>query len=376
MVAEDRFAYEELVRRMTSEENISPKTESCNVSMPSVPPDLSVIDADAFGEEYSLREFSSKGNLIEPATECTDDFFSSLLSQMQDLKLKNAAEVKQQEAAILAQKRKVETDPNEFERVLRARLGLEPSRPPFRRLSSEELLIANKLLGPGPESEMVSPPPSAATNNLSVTRRDVRTLIGLNWLNDEVINMYMALIASMENTATKNPPTTYAFSTFFISSLESKGYEGVRRWTRRINLFSYELVLIPIHVRVHWILALIDMKQKTVVLLDSLGGRHSHHYGLEIIEYLRREHADKHSTKFSFNTDEWQIIDRCNVPQQNNGSDCGVFTCQYARSCAQNYRYYGSVADVEFDFTSADMPDARRRMAYELHKASILPPLS
>lgn len=45
------------------------------------------------------------------------------------------------------------------------------------------------------------------------------------------------------------------------------------------------------------------------------------------------------------------------MPQQNNGSDCGVFACQFASYTARN---------APFDFGPDDMPYFRRRMVYEI----------
>ncbi|VDK29820.1 unnamed protein product [Gongylonema pulchrum] len=87
-----------------------------------------------------------------------------------------------------------------------------------------------------------------------ITRKDLLTLEGLNWINDEVINCYLNLICDRAKTD-ENLPKTYAFSTFFYSTLSSKGYASVKRWTRKIDIFAYELLLVPVHLGAHWCLA-------------------------------------------------------------------------------------------------------------------------
>ena len=85
------------------------------------------------------------------------------------------------------------------------------------------------------------------------TRTDLRTLkgkvqfrnlklkliLGLSWLNDEVMNFYYGLIAGR---AKANPdlPSVHHFSTFFYQTLSSSGYARVKRWTRKINIFDFE----------------------------------------------------------------------------------------------------------------------------------------
>merc|ERR1712043_132378 len=45
------------------------------------------------------------------------------------------------------------------------------------------------------------------------------------------------------------------------------------------------------------------------------------------------------------------------IPRQLNGSDCGVFTCQYAEFLSR---------EASFEFSQGDMPRLRRRMAAEI----------
>lgn len=45
--------------------------------------------------------------------------------------------------------------------------------------------------------------------------------------------------------------------------------------------------------------------------------------------YLKEEHADKKSTA-QLDLSTWNCIHVKDVPQQMNGSDCGMFTCKYA----------------------------------------------
>jgi sentrin-specific protease 1 len=69
----------------------------------------------------------------------------------------------------------------------------------------------------------------------------------------QVINFYMNLL--MERGSHEGYPRVYSFNTFFYPKLMSGGHAAVRRWTKQVDLFSYDFVLIPVHLGVHWCLA-------------------------------------------------------------------------------------------------------------------------
>jgi sentrin-specific protease 1 len=51
------------------------------------------------------------------------------------------------------------------------------------------------------------------------------------------------------------------------------------------------------------------------------------------------------------------------TPQQENGYDCGVFTCQFFERLSRGEEY--------FNFTQADMPYLRRLMIWEIGHAKL-----
>ncbi|XP_037226675.1 sentrin-specific protease 1 isoform X3 [Falco rusticolus] len=94
---------------------------------------------------------------------------------------------------------------------------------------------------------------------LTITRKDIQTLNNLNWLNDEIINFYMNLL--MERSKEKGLPAVHAFNTFFFTKLKMAGYQAVKRWTKKVDIFSVDLLLVPIHLGVHWCLATLQKKR-------------------------------------------------------------------------------------------------------------------
>ncbi|XP_027489191.1 sentrin-specific protease 3-like, partial [Corapipo altera] len=87
------------------------------------------------------------------------------------------------------------------------------------------------------------------------------------------------------------PPQVHFFNSFFYDKLRTRGYEGVQRWTKNVDIFGKELLLIPIHLEVHWSLVAVDVSRRRITYFDSqrtLNRRCPKH----ICRYLQAE-ADK-----------------------------------------------------------------------------------
>lgn len=69
----------------------------------------------------------------------------------------------------------------------------------------------------------------------------------------QVINFYMNLL--VERSQKPNLPTVNAFNTFFYPKLRKSGYCAVRRWTKKMDIFSKDILLVPVHLGVHWCLS-------------------------------------------------------------------------------------------------------------------------
>lgn len=196
-----------------------------------------------------------------------------------------------------------------------------------------------------------------------LTRKDLQTLYDANWLNDEVILGYMNLIVERSKND-KSLPKTYAFNTFFYGNISnrSKGFATVKRWTRKVDIFAHDVLLVPVHLSVHWTMAVVDVPAKTIHFYDSLGrGTKGHpEVAHNIMKYLEEESMDKR--KQPLDPTEWEQLSRMDIPQQQNGSDCGVFACKFADFAARR-------AAITFDQTH--MPYYRKRMVYQLCQSDL-----
>ncbi|XP_034370941.1 sentrin-specific protease 2 isoform X1 [Arvicanthis niloticus] len=223
-----------------------------------------------------------------------------------------------------------------------------------RLIQDMEKEISNAL-GHGPPDEILS-----SAFKLRITRGDIQTLKNYHWLNDEVINFYMNLL--VERSKKQGYPALHAFSTFFYPKLKSGGYQAVKRWTKGVNLFEQELVLVPIHRKVHWSLVVMDLRKKCLKYLDSMGQK-GHRICEILLQYLQDESKTKRNT--DLNLLEWThySMKPHEIPQQLNGSDCGMFTCKYADYISR---------DKPITFTQHQMPLFRKKMVWEILHQQLL----
>lgn len=176
---------------------------------------------------------------------------------------------------------------------------------------------------------------------------DLRRLREGQWLNDELINGYMHLVAEASGG------NVAAMSSFFVPLLRIS-YARVQRWTRGKDVLACSKILVPVHEASHWTLAVIDLARRRLQYYDSLGGS-----GKRCLQLLREWVAQEHLSKrgAALNMASWKMETVHSAPKQRNGSDCGVFLCQYAR---------GIAAEVPLIFSQRQMPLFRQRMLVDL----------
>ncbi|XP_062296209.1 sentrin-specific protease 2 isoform X3 [Scomber scombrus] len=207
----------------------------------------------------------------------------------------------------------------------------------------------------------------SAAFKLRITQRDLGTLQEGGWLNDEVMNFYLSLV--MERCSSQATGLrVYSFSTFFFPKLrggggggQTGGHAAVKRWTKAVDLFLYDLILVPLHLGVHWAMAVIDFKSKTVKSYDSMGQRHDDICSLLLL-YLKEEHKAKKGRELD--SAKWTVSSMwATIPQQRNGSDCGVFACKYADYIAK---------ERPLTFKQCHMPLFRKLMIWEILNQELL----
>lgn len=193
----------------------------------------------------------------------------------------------------------------------------------------------------------------ASAFSLIVRRGDMATLRDGQWINDNVVNFYLAMLA--ERSQKRGAPLVYAFSTFFFPKLQHCGHRGVQRWTRGVDIFAYDILLVPLHMVEHWCLAVVDFRTLKFLIYDSLSPCRVQPECVDTLGLYLEEEGRVRGRALKWGG--WKVFPRRDVPLQKNHSDCGVFMCQYAECVSR---------DAPISFSQVHMPYFRRRVAYEI----------
>ncbi|PVZ97617.1 hypothetical protein BB558_006413 [Smittium angustum] len=179
-------------------------------------------------------------------------------------------------------------------------------------------------------------------NNVTVGSRDLETL--LNGRSKDELSF----------------PKVHCFSTFFYTTLAKGGYVRVKRWTKKVNLFEKDYVILPVHLGNHWCCAVIDIKGKKIEYFDSLLGDNMTCLNI-LANYLSEESNSKLDT--GFDVGEFRLETPKAIPRQLNGYDCGVFACTFAEYSSRK---------ANLDFSQKDAEYLRKKMMLEIIQNKLL----
>ena len=116
--------------------------------------------------------------------------------------------------------------------------------------------------------------PPNGNNCISITSQDYCCLEEKAFLNDTIIDFYLKWLQNLK-MKTLNRERIHIFSTFFYKRLTmiqrkirnktcnkrsnspEKRHERVKRWTKGVNIFEKDFVIIPINQHSHWFVAVI-----------------------------------------------------------------------------------------------------------------------
>ncbi|KPP79531.1 hypothetical protein Z043_100883, partial [Scleropages formosus] len=230
-------------------------------------------------------------------------------------------------------------------------------------------------------------PPPPAKGGISVTTEDLECLDTGKFLNDVIIDFYFKYLI-LERAPKEIAERSHVFSSFFYKRLNwkdsaSKGvasyptqhrrHQRVKTWTRNVDIFRKDYLFIPVNQEAHWYLVVICFpgleKPQLMQWIDPAvlkmsavesGFESQASDGLSPIGitceedgqerlagvyktwlskghclYLEVEWEVRRGTPRDF-TPETMSGSHCNVPLQDNSSDCGLYLLQYAESFLEN----------------------------------------
>ncbi|XP_035212424.1 sentrin-specific protease 6-like [Stegodyphus dumicola] len=270
--------------------------------------------------------------------------------------------------------------------------------------------------------EIIIYPTPPQIGGIVVTRKDFATLNEKEYLNDVIIDFYLKYFLDQHPAESEK---THLFSSYFYCSLTQKSsfdngqekiqhHNRVHRWTKHVDIFSKDFIIIPINQNRHWFLAIIcfpgqvttnsDAKEDSegegnshtqdenltnganvvkpmpmpealdssthpdenygnrrleipcIYIFDSLSGPDRREVITTLREYLDIEWTLKKGTRKRFDVSTIQgYILQC--PQQKNNHDCGLYLLQYVESFFQNPIpfYLNSVPDLKNWFKAEDV---------------------
>jgi sentrin-specific protease 7 len=141
-------------------------------------------------------------------------------------------------------------------------------------------------------------------------------------------------------------------------------YELVERWTKEIDIFELDFLFIPVNIGSHWSLSVIvrpglilnsstdsqspnDIDKPCILFMDSLDLHSMMTISKQLRSYVENEWNVK-KLKLDINTLKRQVgvdpgngqmilstnnlpVVKCHVPQQPNGTDCGVYVVRFIK---------------------------------------------
>lgn len=185
--------------------------------------------------------------------------------------------------------------------------------------------------------------------------RDIERLQNHEWLNDNLIGAYIHFLENhVRQTNEHLGSQIYFFNSFFYAFLtrdETINYKAVQNWTKSVDIFNYEYIIVPINESHHWYAAIIyglrgifplmqetgggrnPSRGPTIIIIDSLNNIHP--VAIQALkDYLCEEAKSKRGDWIDVNL----IQDRNaqGIPLQHNSTDCGLYLLMYIEKFVQD----------------------------------------
>ncbi|KAF9497731.1 cysteine proteinase [Pleurotus eryngii] len=161
--------------------------------------------------------------------------------------------------------RKRSTNPSQDVSIMDHKSSAEAVGP--RRRSARQILIADDALRQprqprlDPDEIILVYPPNT-TGAVTIKNSDLERLRPGEFLNDTLIEFGLKLwLKDLEESHPELAKDVYVFSSFFYKKLKVRnvedGYQSVRKWTSKFDIFQKKYIIVPINENLHWYLAII-----------------------------------------------------------------------------------------------------------------------
>lgn len=106
--------------------------------------------------------------------------------------------------------------------------------------------------------------PPQGDKRATVDRQDIIRLNEGEFLNDNVLQFYLRYLEEKSKTQHPEVAKRVLFMNPFFYQRLTKGkgrshidYDGIKRWTAKVDVFAYDYVIVPVNEHAHWYLAII-----------------------------------------------------------------------------------------------------------------------
>ncbi|XP_072750156.1 uncharacterized protein [Anoplolepis gracilipes] len=175
--------------------------------------------------------------------------------------------------ALFSRKNKIdELNPKQANDIL-LRASPRDNQQPFNttRKQSQSLVPNTVSVSDSIQTITVYPPPPAK-GGIAINTEDYLCLAEDQFLNDVIIDFYLKYL-TLEILSESDQHRTHVFSSYFYKRLTSphaqaaenvvpmtaaaKRHARVQKWTKNVNIFEKDFIIIPINEHAHWFLAII-----------------------------------------------------------------------------------------------------------------------
>jgi sentrin-specific protease 7 len=129
--------------------------------------------------------------------------------------------------------------------------------------------------------------PATGKNRATVDAEDINRLDEGEYLNDNIISFYLRYLqVKLEEQRPEILKKVYIFNSFFFEKLKDPKtrYEGVRTWTAKVDLLSYDYIVVPVNEHAHWYLAIICNVARALPAHDSRDEKEEAEYSTTVKE--------------------------------------------------------------------------------------------
>ena len=89
----------------------------------------------------------------------------------------------------------------------------------------------------------------AGLGNDVVSVGHLDALSGGWFLTDSIVNFYLTYLDRLLTVDVKSK--VHIFSSFFFTKMYEKGFDSVKTWTRGVNIFDKDFLIVPVNQSLH-----------------------------------------------------------------------------------------------------------------------------